>query len=148
MGIIAIIMMLVMRLESPSLHATSIREVSYRNYTIIGAGAISGAMDGVFESVARNRIEHKAKPFLDDFNLDDFALVATEKCTHIGKQGVLVVKKDSKITIRPAIVVDCQAVADRQNGGSLTDLGLIVDVNEKNKDIWHGVGYLVLGNAH
>lgn len=124
-----------------------IREYTGDGVSIIGYGTVSGASDGVLEAVAKNRMRGLASPELDpDTDLSAYdALIATERCAHVGSDGWMVVRnKDGDMARLRVLVVDCQAPRHRLNGGSLTELGLLADTSANAERYWHWRGFLVL----
>lgn len=124
-----------------------IREYTGDGVSVIGYGAVSGASDGVLEAVAENRMRGLASPGLEPgTDLDAYdALIATERCEHIGSAGWMIVRNKNGDMVRlRVLVVDCQAPRHRLNGGSLTELGLLADTSANARRYWHWRGFLVL----
>lgn len=142
-----LILFSIMMHSMPDNVPVDVQETHHGDITIIGYGAVSGAQDGVLEAVTANRMAGLASPSLPaDTDLSRYdAIVATEHCGNVGRSGWLVVRNKRGTLARLfVLVVDCQAVRHRADGGSLTDLGLLADVSANAERYWHWRGYLML----
>lgn len=104
------------------------------SYSVIGPAYLSYAEPGVLERVAEKRI--RLGWGLERLDMSRYdALVATEDCLFIGREGWLL----TELSTDRVLVVDCQ---NRDEQPRMSDVNLLADINVK--DLVHEKGVLLL----